>query len=243
MKKALDRLAKILPPAWSARLDYMSSHRRFFYPWGFAMNGQVGRLEIVRRLLTEFGVKRIVETGSFRGTTTEWLAGFGLPVQTVEIVRRYHYFTRRRLAKQKNVELFLGDSIGFLRDLARGPHTRARTFFYLDAHWHDHLPLAEEMQIIHAAFPEAIVMIDDFQVPDDTGYGYDDYGPGKALTLGYLAPVLPPTAAAWFPVAASAAETGARRGSVVIAWHPEIVRALDTLPVLRRRVGSLLEAR
>jgi hypothetical protein len=32
-------------------------------------------------------------------------------------------------------------------------------------------------------------MIDDFQVPDDNGYGYDDYGVGKALIRGYIAPL------------------------------------------------------
>ena len=31
-------------------------------------------------------------------------------------------------------------------------------------------------------------MIDDFQVPDDPGYAYDDYGPGKALTPDLVDP-------------------------------------------------------
>ena len=29
-------------------------------------------------------------------------------------------------------------------------------------------------------------MIDDFQVPDDSGYGYDDYGSGATLSRDYL---------------------------------------------------------
>jgi hypothetical protein len=31
-----------------------------------------------------------------------------------------------------------------------------------------------------------VAMIDDFRVPGDEGYAYDDYGPGKALTADYL---------------------------------------------------------
>src|SRR5262245_47668538 len=34
---------------------------------------------------------------------------------------------------------------------------------------------------------ESIVMVDDFQVPGESGYGYDDYGSGKALTSEYIA--------------------------------------------------------
>ena len=33
-------------------------------------------------------------------------------------------------------------------------------------------------------------MIDDFEVPGDAGYGYDDYGPGKALVLDYIRPAI-----------------------------------------------------
>ena len=52
------------------------------------------------------------------------------------------------------------------------------TFFFLDAHGREHLPLREELEIILTHWREAIVMIDDFEVPG-TDYGYDDYGPGK----------------------------------------------------------------
>jgi hypothetical protein len=60
-------------------------------------------------------------------------------------------------------------------------------------------------------------MIDDFQVPGDGGYRYDDYGPGKALTEEYL-----PTSEleGWtllYPTASSADEAGARRGCCVLA--------------------------
>ena len=61
------------------------------------------------------------------------------------------------------------------------------TLFYLDAHWNDHLPLREEVELALKHFAKAVLIIDDFAVPDDPGYAFDDYGPGKALTLDYLA--------------------------------------------------------
>lgn len=63
-----------------------------------------------------------------------------------------------------------------------------RLFAYLDAHWGEDLPLAEKLEIVFSWDSDAIVMIDDFQVPDDPGYAYDDYGPGKALTPDLVDP-------------------------------------------------------
>jgi hypothetical protein len=54
-------------------------------------------------------------------------------------------------------------------------------FFHLDAHWEGDLPLQEEIEIILGRFPNFLIMIDDFRVPGDSGYGFDDYGRGKML--------------------------------------------------------------
>jgi hypothetical protein len=42
------------------------------------------------------------------------------------------------------------------------------------------------VEVVFANFTQAAVMIDDFQVPDDPDYYYDDYGSTGALTLTYL---------------------------------------------------------
>ncbi len=63
-----------------------------------------------------------------------------------------------------------------------------------------------------------MVVIDDFRVPDDEGYRFDDYGPGKALTWDYVGPIAERYGAtAAYPATPSAEETGARRGCVVLA--------------------------
>ena len=96
--------------------------------------------------------------------------------------------------------------------------TGSTLFFYLDAHWNADLPLAEELEIVFARCPAAVVMVDDFQVPDDPGYGYDDYGPGKTLTPDYIAPMVAShDLAAFYPATPATEESGERRGCVVLA--------------------------
>ncbi len=161
----------------------------------------------------------MVETGTFRGTATEFFAAvFGGPVQTVEINPRYFAYSRLRLTGYPDVTVELGDSRAFLERLAHstGATTEA-TFIYLDAHWQENLPLAEELHIIASARPRCVVMIDDFQVPGDDGYGYDDYGPGKALIEEYLPASVLRGWSLMYPSAMSEKETGGKRGCCVLA--------------------------
>src|SRR5581483_11607057 len=88
--------------------------------------------------------------------------------------------------------------------------------FYLDAHWDKQdLPLLEELRLIFERSPRAVVLIDDFEVWDDPGYSFDDYGAGRRLTLDYLAPLAAFAPRCFFPLGA-AGETGGRRGCVVL---------------------------
>ncbi len=67
------------------------------------------------------------------------------------------------------VRLSLADSRVFLRDLLAGLPNDRPVLFYLDAHWNEDLPLAEEARLIVEQAPLAVVMIDDFCVPFDPG--------------------------------------------------------------------------
>jgi hypothetical protein len=74
------------------------------------------------------------------------------------------------------------------------------------------------VEIIFSACPNAVVMIDDFRVPDDPGYGYDDYGPGRVLDCQYLESAARRHGLViLYPALPSAEETGSRRGCVVLA--------------------------
>src|SRR5262249_42296175 len=135
----------------------------------------------------------IVETGTYLGITTELMSETGLPVFTIESHPRNYGFACARFWWRQNVRVLYGDSrarLGRLFDETLHPLYGLTLFFYLDAHWNDDLPLAEELDIVFRRCPKAVVMIDDFQVPSDAGYGFDDYGPGKALVLSYIRPAI-----------------------------------------------------
>jgi hypothetical protein len=190
-------------------------------PWGGPFNGQAARAAAFAAIVDRFSPAAIVETGTFRATTTELFARTRLRVFTVEGLSRNYGFAKARLGGLRNVTLVRADSRDALRQWFAGPlktFADLPLFFYLDAHWNADLPLAEELDIIFPNCPRAIVMVDDFQVPDDPGYGYDDYGTGKALTASYVAPAVGRYGLGLFyPAVPASMETGARRGSVVLA--------------------------
>ena len=184
------------------------------------LNGQSRRKEIVEDLFDRIGFDRVVETGTFWGATSAYFAfRFGVPVHTSELLPRNHHMAARKLRDTPGVDLRLLDSRALLRSLAGdSANTSGRTFFYLDAHWYDDLPLAEEIELIAGSWQDFAILVDDFAVAGDAGYGYDDYGPGRALDASYVSGLLSRHGLGlYYPVASSSEETGARRGCCVIA--------------------------
>ncbi|CAM2954213.1 hypothetical protein [Skermania piniformis] len=194
-------------------------NRRVRSAWGGPFNGQEGRRAIFATLLDVVKPDLLVETGTFLATTTRFLARSGVDVVTVEGSAEYFGFAQASLLRCRNVESRFGDSRSVLRALFDSPkYQQRRVLAYLDAHWASDLPLAEEIEIIFGRHPDAVVLVDDFQVPGDAGYGYDDYGPGKALIPEYIAPALAAfDLVALYPTLPADDETGARRGCVVVA--------------------------
>lgn len=225
------RVLDLFGPEVRSWVEFHSGHHTFFYPWGTAMNGQTARLEMVRALLHSMQPVRIIETGTYHGTTTEWFAGFGVPVLSIEANQRAFRFAARRLARFTNVRVVRGDSVA---ELAKLRPEGAPVFCYLDAHWEAHLPLRDELRMLVERFPRAVVLIDDFAVPDDAGYAFDDYGPGAALTIDYLkGSSLPASARLFLPTVPSTEETGHRRGAAVVAWDPQLAELLAGMRGLR----------
>ncbi|MEO7673976.1 MAG: hypothetical protein ABIU09_07850, partial [Pyrinomonadaceae bacterium] len=87
---------------------------------------------------------------------------------------------------------------------------------YLDAHWNADLPLFDEIALIGDNWSDSVVMIDDFEVPGDPGYSFDDYGGDAKLSLEYIQPLLKDKWSVFFPRAESKDETGFKRGCVVL---------------------------
>lgn len=201
------------------------------------MNGLTSRLEATRQILFRCGIRQIIETGTFRGTTTEWFAKFGIPVYTIESNRHNYEFAKLRLGGRTNVHVELGNSAEVLPTLASRLDPAVPTFIYLDAHWENYLPLKEEISFITANFNAAVILVDDFQVPGDPTYVYDDYGPGKALDNNYLKACWVEGMTAYYPstpaVEESSSPIGTRSGWVVLTTNPELAAVLAQIQLLR----------
>jgi hypothetical protein len=132
------------------------------------------------------------------------------------------------------IHLELKDSRQFLKGLQKSQPAADTFFVYLDAHWYDDLPLAEEVDMIGTYWHNYVIMVDDFRVPDDSGYGFDNYGPGKTLDLSVLQGAIQKhKLAVFFPAARSSEESGGKCGCVVLASAGSLAQTLSKLPSLR----------
>ena len=238
LKVVTKYLGVIIGPTHRGMIDYFRFPERR-QSWGGPFNGQHKRRELFLSLIHTCRPAAIIETGTYMGTSTEFMAKVSkLPVYSVEVDARNFGFARMQLAKHRKVQLSLGESPEFLRNfIARdGAKYMGRPLlFYLDAHWAEFLPLSDELAIIFSSLSHAIVMIDDFQVPDDGGYGYDNYGLGRALERSYIAPQVKQfQLAEFYPCTPSAVESGWRRGCVVLTNNRELIDKLSRISLLRQ---------
>lgn len=216
-------------------VDILIGDRQCIEEGRTGFNGQQHRKRIFEDLIRAVGFEAIIETGTGFGHTTSFMAeAAGLPVHTCETNRRFSALAAMRLQNMPGVTVEHSDSRAFLKRMAETDLSQKRVFFYLDAHWQDDLPLCEELEIICAAWREFVVMVDDFQVPDDDGYGYDTYGPGKELTPDLIADTVSQNGLITrFPSLPSGQETGSRRGCVVIAREGMFTEQLGAMDSLR----------
>lgn len=240
-------MKQILKRALGAKLLGIMDYYRYPHSrasWGGALNGQEHRQQMVETFIRRLPIDAIVETGTYRGTTTTYLASLtSLPIYTVELNRRLHGFGWAALWRFKNIHRFNGDSRPFLRKLTANKKLCQKTIlFYLDAHWNADLPLAEELEIIFRHWKRAVVLIDDFQVIDDPGYNYDDYGSGKGLTIDYIQPAIKQFGlCAFYPSLSSLKETGAKRGSITLAADSNLKQILDNMNEIREYRASEID--
>lgn len=207
--------------------DHLLQGKKYETSKNRAFNGQEQRKLIFDELLKLFEFDVIIETGTRSGNTTAYMReSSGLPIITCEIDRILYQVAQRRLEDFDSITFARGDSRKFLYKLFKENTSFSEAFIYLDAHWYDDLPLAEELQIISSNFDgRAVIMVDDFRVPGDEGYGYDDYGRKKTLDMKTFSKVFEVNGfEAFFPAAASSKETGAARGCVVLLDRDDVSR-------------------
>jgi len=205
-----------------------------------AFNGQLGRQAIFAQLIESIDFEKIIETGTYMGLTTAYMSHHSsLPVITGEANAQYFAYAQQRFkarhkADAPNIDGRHSDSRSFLKQVLK-EHTdpNATLLFYLDAHWYDDLPLREEVEIIFSMHPNSVILVDDFKVPDDDAYTYDDYGHPNILHLPYLEPITHIGFHTFFPSLPGEQETGAKRGCVVLVKDDNLLAQLHTLDTLR----------
>lgn len=217
MKNALGKTS-----LWGSLMYFRSPGSR--ETLGGPFNGCEKRIETIRALLAQLDFSYFVETGSYLGRTTEFLSTLtNKPIFTCELIPFNFGFARARLFTKPKVRLYNLDSRTFLSQILKKPEiNHASIFFYLDSHWYDDLPLKEEIEIIFSTVSEALILIDDFEVPGDPGYQFDAYTPENTLNHAYLDQITTFKFSRFQPTAPAAEETGGKCGYVIITNSPAI---------------------
>lgn len=152
---------------------------------------------MVLDLLSAFKFSSFVETGTYRGYTTELIAARHpeLTVYSSEVVQETYDAARRALRKYSNIKLSLKNSDAWIAELLKSGEIGGMPFFFLDAHWQTYWPLRGELRHIAEAGIKTVIVIDDFEVPGRTDFGYDIDGGGEVTVgekcnLDYIRPSL-----------------------------------------------------
>jgi hypothetical protein len=197
---------------------------------GKPFNGQMYRSELFKEILNQFNFDAVIETGTNRGSTTQYIAeNFSGPIFSVEYSPKYFEFSKIRTKRYANVEIYMDNSINGLKKIFdNNKFFLKNLLLYLDAHWYDYLPLKDELSIILQNNEDinSVIMIDDFEVPLDKDYGFDSYSTGT-LNYSYIEPVLPPNSSVFFPKTPGRRENGFKRGCAVISSNPRVSNVLE----------------
>ena len=119
-------------------------------------------------LIKMYGCDCIVETGTNTGDTTEFLAKCfpKIDIVTCEVDGQLYEIAKKRLGRYSNVTVERMSS----NELVANKINAEFPFYFLDAHWGDYWPLADELSHIH----KGVVCVDDFDI-HHSEYGYDEY--------------------------------------------------------------------
>lgn len=196
-------------------------------------NGVKGRKVIFQDLLSNYKFSHIIETGTYLGDTSGYMAKTsGIQVLTCEKNTSLYSLAKMRLKETRSVCLHNMDSREFLVELSKNPDiTQNECFIYLDAHWGKELPLKEEISTIASCWEKFVIMIDDFKVPGDEGYVHDSYGTLEYIDMSKLKTKY--NLCAYFPSMLSSKEPKPPTGCVVLVKNNKYAEGLRKINSLR----------
>jgi len=142
--------------------------------WSFA--GDIELIQEIYYLINRYNIKNIVETGTWKGTTTKLLSAMAEKVFTVEINEDYFKETKD-LDNYENIIREFGNSPEILEKWFKEDSIKQPSLFFLDAHWNDYNPLLDELKMLDIYnMNKSIIVIHDFYNPFHKEFGYDQYG-------------------------------------------------------------------
>ena len=212
----------------------INQHKKKEFSWEkMCLNGQKFRKKILEKFLDNSKFDLIVETGTEYGFTTKFLSKYCDKILTVEKSKSVYLLALDNLKETSNIKLIQNDSkkiFEILKDNDKN-FNKKKIFFYLDAHSEDDYPLIDELNFIIKHVENFVILIDDFQVPDDDGYGYDSFQ-GKKLNIKFIKNILINNLSLFFPSIESSEESGRLRGYVFITNNKidkELLNSIDEL--------------
>lgn len=138
-----------------------------------AFNTDVKLAERFLDLREEYKINVAIETGTYHGETTKWLAENFDVVYTVEYNKIYLEEAQSRMAGYFNIRSYLGSSVDLLGNFLHECKDN-NVIVFLDAHWYAN-PVLQELDRIYESGIKPVLAIHDFKVPNRPDLGYDLY--------------------------------------------------------------------
>lgn len=157
----------------------------------------------ILELKEQYGITSAVETGTYLGATFAWLYNNFDKVYSCEINALYYqaacnliFNKTRESIKYPGLienppemgEMIIAneDSSSFIKSIASKLDDEC--MFFLDAHWYEHCPLLDELEMIaQQELRPALIAIHDFKTNHPTQLGYDSYN-AQDFTLEWILP-------------------------------------------------------
>ena len=148
-------------------------NRMFLKPAKVPEYGQ--KRETLNVYKEKYGLKILVETGTFMGETVEYFKNSFAKVISIELAEDLAKKAQKRFENDRNVTIIQGDSGKVLKDLVR--HATEPFLFWLDGHYSSEFyvgdeyiktartdvdtPVEEELRTILASDLKHVILIDD----------------------------------------------------------------------------------
>lgn len=159
-------------------------------------------------------VDLIIETGTYRGFTTQRLAELA-ETYTVELNEEFFKESKKNIGDNPKITQFLGNTVDFLKEQLPKLKDK-KLLFFLDAHFYNQpCPLLHELAVIAENKIKPIIAIHDFLNPSHLDYGYDIYN-GQPFTWEWIKPSIEKIYGENYSFHYNDKATGAKRGVIFI---------------------------